>query len=78
MPTRSHFPSKRANAPVPVVRVVVVQRTIGIDVADVVGVRRIRRIKTVSYTHLDVYKRQSAVLLTFTIIRLQCVYVNRF
>ena len=45
MPTRSHFPPKRANAVVPVVRVVVVQRTVGIDVADVVGVRRIRRAK---------------------------------
>ena len=44
-PTRSHFPPKRANAPVPVVSVVVVQRAVGIDVADVVGVRRIRRNK---------------------------------
>lgn len=45
MPTRSHFPPKRANAPVPIPRVVVVQRAVGIDVADVVGVRRIRRNK---------------------------------
>lgn len=43
--THSQFPSKRANAPVPVVSVVVVQRAIGVDVADVVGVRRIRRNK---------------------------------
>ena len=37
--TQSQFPSERANAPVTVVRVVVVQRAIGIDVAHVVGVR---------------------------------------
>ena len=45
VPTRSHSPPKRANAIVAVVRVVVVQRAVRIDVADVVGVRRIRRIK---------------------------------
>lgn len=39
------IPPKRANAPVAVVRVVVVQRAVRIDVADVVGVRRIRRFK---------------------------------
>ena len=36
-------PPKRAHAVVPVPRVVVVQGTVRIDVADVVGVRRIRR-----------------------------------
>lgn len=44
-PTRSRVPSKRANAPVPVVSVVVVQRAVRVDVADVVRVRRIRRNK---------------------------------
>ena len=39
------FIAKRAQALVAVVRVVVVQRAVRIDVADVVGVRRIRRIK---------------------------------
>ena len=39
------FHQSRAHAVVAVVRVVVVQRAVRIDVADVVGVRRIRRIK---------------------------------
>ena len=38
-------PSKRQDADVAVVRVVVVLAAVRIDVADVVGVRRIRRIK---------------------------------
>ena len=44
MATRTDFcPPKRAHAPRAVVRIVVVQRAVRIDVADVVRVRRVRR-----------------------------------
>ena len=65
------IPPKRANAPVPVVSVVVVQRAIGIDVADVVGVRRIRRNKMYPKRFTLSHDPASSTRLTYTLLPAQ-------
>ena len=66
MVTRSDFsPPKRAHADVPVPRVVVVQRAVRIDVADVVGVRRIRRYRAYPILLISVHPLLSLVAAPF-------------